>query len=69
MLYCPGPCSPRGGNSLEILLALLYPLNDHLIVHVAHLNQVVCSPQQQLLKNKYLEILYFVVFVVFVFAQ
>ena len=38
VLYCPGPRSPRGGTSLEILLTLLHPLNDYLIVHVAHPN-------------------------------
>ena len=47
VLYCPGPRSPRGGTSLEISLALLHPLNDHLTVHVAHPNRVVSSCQQQ----------------------
>ena len=38
VFYCPGPRPPQGGTSLEILLALLHPLNDHLIEHVAHPN-------------------------------
>lgn len=40
VFYCPGPRPPRGGTSLEKLLPLIHPLDDHLAVHVAHLNRV-----------------------------
>ena len=30
----------EGGTSLEKLLPLIHPLDDHLAVHVAHLNRV-----------------------------
>ena len=38
--YCPGPRPPRGGTSPEKLLPLIHPLDDHLTVHVSHLNHV-----------------------------
>merc|ERR1711954_343587 len=40
VFYCPGPRTPRGGTSLEKLLPLIHPLDDHLAVHVAHINRV-----------------------------
>jgi len=40
VFYCPGPRPPRGGTSLEKLLPLIHPLDDHLAVHVALLNRV-----------------------------
>ena len=40
VFYCPGPRPPRGGTSLEKLLPLIHPLDDHLAVHVAHINRV-----------------------------
>ena len=40
MAYCPGPRPPRGGTSPEKLPPLIHPLDDHLTVHVAHLNHV-----------------------------
>ena len=40
MFYCPGPRPPRGGTSLEKLLPLIHPQDDHLAVHVAHINRV-----------------------------
>ena len=52
MFYCPGPRPPRGGTSLEKLLPLIHPLDDHLTVHVAHLtcvNAVVGTKVEQTL--------------------
>ena len=40
VFYCPGPRPPRGRTSLEKLLPLIHPLDDHLAVHVAHINRV-----------------------------
>ena len=41
------PQSSSHCASLEKLLALIHPLEDHLTVQVAHLNRVVSSCQQQ----------------------